>query len=481
MSSVNFELMQSLLQVTPQSKTFESASTKDDSSVSFENVLDDMRKQGVTLTKEDVEAYKATLEESDVDLEELQKVLSSLSKLEEIENNEDGKSLLEVLMEALNLTEETETEEPVDLEQPEIISLAQEQVVETTIKNVDNVESTTEMPKEVSKIETGHVEIEVKSVKPTVTRKTEKASVNSSIISIDTNDETLKSESAFNEQATQILNKHTEVMNTYVAKPVFHEAKFDTNENVIISDDSVLKLDLMYKGMFDEESVAELSTAMNVDKEVKIEEPLLTTENVEVISEDEAADFEKAYMTLNTMRPIAQTLSINSNPEYRTENVNANKLVANEFGWETPIQQVNLTEQITTGFAKQVDLSDEFVIKLKPEGLGEIVVKMVSDSGGNSSVTMITNNQHVKALLESDMVDLRNALLNQHVEIKEVVYDDQSSYFSESNFMDQSNKGHSTKEQSTFSYYQTTSDEQDVIIAPTNTYYYGSSKLHQYA
>ena len=128
-----------------------------------------------------------------------------------------------------------------------------------------------------------------------------------------------------------------------------------------------------------------------------------------------------------------------------------------------------------------MDLSDEFVIKLKPEGLGEIVVKMVSDATGNASVTMITNNQHVKALLESDMVDLRNALLNQHVEVKEVVYDDQSSYFSESNFMDQSNKGHGTKEQSTFSYYQPTNDEQDVIIAPTNTYYYGSSRLHQYA
>ena len=38
-----------------------------------------------------------------------------------------------------------------------------------------------------------------------------------------------------------------------------------------------------------------------------------------------------------------------------------------------------------------------------------------------------------------------------------------------------------TKEQSTFSYYQTTSDEQDVVIAPTNTYYYGSSRVHQYA
>lgn len=479
MSSVNFELMQSLLQVTPQSKTFESASTTSDSSVSFETILSDMNDKGITLTQEEVATYKETLEENNVDLEELHKVLSALTQFENIESSEDteGKSLLDVLLEAFKSTEETTNEE---VEDKAVIELAQAQVVSSmlvepvTSNEKVNTENDT---KEVPVIETEEVKIEVESVKPTVTDITEMASVNSSTISIDTNHETIKSETTFSETLT---NEKQTVKNTYVAKPVYHEVNFDTNENVIISDDSVLKLDLMFKGMFTEEDATELSTTVNVDKEVKIEEPLLTAENVEVISKEETADFEKAYMTLNTIRPITQSLSVNSNPEYRTENVNASKLVANEFGWETPIK-VNLTEQITNGFAKQVDLSDEFVIKLKPEGLGEIVVKMVSDATGNASVTMITNNQHVKALLESDMVDLRNALLNQHVEVKEVVYDDQSSYFSESNFMDQSNKGHGTKEQSTFSYYQPTNDEQDVIIAPTNTYYYGSSRLHQYA
>ena len=465
MSSVNFELMQSLLQVTPQSKTFESASTTSNSSVSFENILKDMNDKGITLSKEEVAIYKETLEENNVDLEELRKVLSSLSQFETIENNEDtDKSMLDVLLESLEATEE-ET----------ITELVQEQVassffVEPVILN-DKEENTEDMPA----IETEEVQIEVGNVKPTVAATTEMASVISSTNSIDTKHETIKEETKVNKTFNEKLNEELTisqqpVKNAYVAKPVYHEVNFDTNENVIISDNSVLKLDLMYKGMFED---SELNATVDVNREI-------TAENVEVLSNEEVADFEKAYMTLNTIRPMTQSLSVDTNPEYRTEDVNANKLVANEFQWETP-SQVNITEQIATGFAKQVDLSNEFVIKLKPEGLGEIVVKMVNDSAGNASVTMITNNQHVKALLESDMVDLRNALLNQHVEVKEVVYDDQSSYFSESNFMDQSNKGHGTKEQSTFSYYQTTSDEQDVIIAPTNTYYYGSSRVHQYA
>ena len=474
MSSVNFELMQSLLQVTPQSKTFESASTTSDSSVSFESVLSDMNEKGITLSKEEVAIYKEALEENNVDLEELRKALSSLKQLEEVESNEDTeeKSLLDVLLESLEVTEEM----PVDLNEEATMELVQEQVASTLLAETVITNDTEEHSKE-----TEEVKIEVESVKPTVAATTEMASVNSSTNSIDTKHETLKSENkvneTFNTKLDTTLTETVTSKNSYVAKPVYHEVNFDTNENVIISDNSVLKLDLMYKGMFEDSA---LNETVNLDREITIEEPLLTAENVEVLSETEVADFEKAYMTLNTIRPMTQSLSVDTKPEYRTENVNANKLVANEFQWETPIK-VNLTEQITTGFAKQVDLSDEFVIKLKPEGLGEIVVKMVSDSAGNASVTMITNNQHVKALLESDMVDLRNALLNQHVEVKEVVYDDQSSYFSESNFMDQSNKGHGTKEQSTFSYYQTTSDEQDVVIAPTNTYYYGSSRLHQYA
>ena len=72
-------------------------------------------------------------------------------------------------------------------------------------------------------------------------------------------------------------------------------------------------------------------------------------------------------------------------------------------------------------------------------------------------------------------------ILNQNIEIKEVVYDDQSSYFSESNFMNQSNTGHSTKEHHATYYYQKTTDEQDMATAPTNAYYYGSSRVHEYA
>ena len=352
MSSVNFELMQSLLQVTPQSKTFESASTTSDSSVSFKNILEDMNEKGITLSKEEAAICKEALEENNVDLEELHKALSSLKQLENVESNEDTeeKSLLDVLLESLEVTEEM----PVDLNEEATMELVQEQVATTLLAETVVLTDTEDHTKE-----TEEVKIEVESVKPTVAATTEMASVNSSTNSIDTKHETLKSENKVNETFNTTLNETLATKNAYVAKPVYHEVNFDTNENVIISDNSVLKLDLMYKGMFED---SELNATVNLDREITIEEPLLTAENVEVVSNDEVADFEKAYMTLNTIRPMTQSLSVDTNPEYRTEDVNANKLVANEFQWETPTQ-VHLLSKTCCDLLSNINLTRCFPLE----------------------------------------------------------------------------------------------------------------------
>lgn len=464
MNSVNLELMQSLLQVTQQSKAFGNANTTTDSEVSFATILNDMNEKGFTLSQEEANVYQSVLEENNVDLDELHKILAALVNLDQVESNEvtEGNDMLTMLLEAFE-SEQTETEE-VKVE--ETTTQNAEYIAESVV--VTETGSVTESVTEDSDIhENEEQDEEIPAENVPVSEMMGMAAVNSSI-SIETEHEVVENDFNGNEEF-HISEKKSDVL-TYVAKPDYHEPQFDTDSDVIISDDNVLKLDLMFKDMFKEEAVVEES-----------EVPILTKQNAEIISEEESvSDFEKAYMTLNTMRPVTQALPVDIEPTRQAENVNADKLVANEFHLDTP-ETISISQQIQNGFAKQVDLSKEFAIKLKPEGLGEIVVKMVSESDGTSSVSMITNNQQVKALLESDMADLRSALLNQNIEIKEVVYDDQSSYFSESNFMNQSNTGHSTKEHHATYYYQKTTDEQDMATAPTNAYYYGSSRVHEYA
>lgn len=461
MNSVNFELMQSLLQVTQQSKAFGNANTTTDSEVSFETILNDMNEKGFTLSQEEVNAYQTVLEENNVDLEELHKILSALVSLDQVESNEETEenNMLSMLLEAFE-SEKPETEE-ISVEEVKVDEETTQNAAAYIAESVVITETESTVNEEVSEDQ----DEEIPNEEIPVSEMIGMEAVNSSISSIETEHEVVEN----GNEEFHISDKKTDIL-TYVAKPAYHEPHFDTDNGVIISDDSVLKLDLMFKDMFKEEVVVEES-----------EVPILTKQNAEVISEeDSVTDFEKAYMTLNTMRPVTQALPVDIEPTRQAENVNADKLVANEFHLDTP-ETISISQQIQNGFAKQVDLSKEFAIKLKPEGLGEIVVRMVSESDGTSSVSMITNNQQVKALLESDMADLRSALLNQNIEIKEVVYDDQSSYFSESNFMNQSNTGHSTKEHHATYYYQKTTDEQDMATAPTNAYYYGSSRVHEYA
>lgn len=494
MNSVNFELMQSLLQVTLQSKTVETANTKSDSSASFETILNDMNEKGIKLTEEEIKNYEVALEENDVDLEELHQLLASLNvNLEDESVETETNELLALLMEALNSEQnvvEPEITEEVVLDTNVVtLNVEEEQeltveFVETTNKEInlseveikvdENNESTEVEAKEESNDETDEVKVEIKA-EATTENVEAQVIVAAPVISEETvnrtTKETVESTKEVTNEIKVELHNVTDTFN-YVAKPEYHEPHFDTNQNVIVSDNDVLKLDLMFKDMFKEE-------APHVEQPViNHENTLVTEENVEVISHEEASDFEKAYLALNNMRPLTQTVPVDVNKQVIVNNAEAE---TNEFGF-TMSEAIDIANQVGEGFAKQVDLSEEFIIKLKPEGLGEIVVRMVSDTEGHSAVSMITNNEHVKAILESDMASLKSALVNQNVEIKEVVYDDQSSYFSDSNFTNQSqtNQNNHSKENNIYSSYYQNTDENDEMVAPIN-YYYGDSRLHQYA
>lgn len=67
----------------------------------------------------------------------------------------------------------------------------------------------------------------------------------------------------------------------------------------------------------------------------------------------------------------------------------------------------------------------EFTIKLKPEGLGEIIVHMAS-AGGRTSVSIGVSNPETEKLVNSQMMSLKEMLQPLHAEVEEVYHNSQS-------------------------------------------------------
>ena len=81
----------------------------------------------------------------------------------------------------------------------------------------------------------------------------------------------------------------------------------------------------------------------------------------------------------------------------------------------------NLLGQVTTDIAKNLgDGKSEFVIKLQPEGLGEITVKMMAE-GGKTTLSILTSSAQTERLLNNEIANLREALRPLGAEVKEVI------------------------------------------------------------
>ncbi|WP_455438085.1 flagellar hook-length control protein FliK [Hungatella hathewayi] len=84
-----------------------------------------------------------------------------------------------------------------------------------------------------------------------------------------------------------------------------------------------------------------------------------------------------------------------------------------------------VAEQLKAGVEQGMkrELS-EFTIKLKPEGLGEIVVHMAS-AGGRTSVSIGVANPETEKLINSQMMSLKEMLEPLHAEVEEVYHNSQ--------------------------------------------------------
>ena len=76
-------------------------------------------------------------------------------------------------------------------------------------------------------------------------------------------------------------------------------------------------------------------------------------------------------------------------------------------------------EQVAKGVAENLLRGrSEFTVKLKPEGLGEILVKLVSDDAGRTILSMVASSQRTADLLNKDLASLQTQLNSQGVEIE---------------------------------------------------------------
>lgn len=124
--------------------------------------------------------------------------------------------------------------------------------------------------------------------------------------------------------------------------------------------------------------------------------------------------------------------------------------------------------------------NDEFVMKLRPEGLGEITVKMVMQEGGKIVVNIQTQSQEAKAILSQEMNQLKSSLLAYNTEVGEI-----TSYVSNEGFYQQSAYQHGSQQQPQFhrsakvgyNYFQ----QEEVLLEPQQEAAMRTGKLLTYA
>lgn len=84
-----------------------------------------------------------------------------------------------------------------------------------------------------------------------------------------------------------------------------------------------------------------------------------------------------------------------------------------------------LTNQVKTGIEEGLSKQlNQFTIRLKPEGLGEILVHMTS-SGGKVALSIGVSNMDTQKLLSSEMMHLRESLQPLNAEVQEIYHNSQ--------------------------------------------------------
>lgn len=91
------------------------------------------------------------------------------------------------------------------------------------------------------------------------------------------------------------------------------------------------------------------------------------------------------------------------------------------------IDPMELINQVRTGILSGVDQGEnEFVLKLRPEGLGELTIHLL-ENGGKMTLSIVASNAQTQKLLTSELANLQAVMKPLHVEVQPVTTSEQAS------------------------------------------------------
>lgn len=139
----------------------------------------------------------------------------------------------------------------------------------------------------------------------------------------------------------------------------------------------------------------------SADKIRSTEQKTDTAETADTVKEDS----DKNIFNLESLNKYAEPVDISF------ERAEA-ELKMNRAEYELPEKQLlkGVSENLEQG-------KSEFTVKLKPEGLGEILVKLVSGDEGKMLLTMVASSAKTAELLNHDLSSLQSSLSQHNVEI----------------------------------------------------------------
>lgn len=110
------------------------------------------------------------------------------------------------------------------------------------------------------------------------------------------------------------------------------------------------------------------------------------------------------------------------NVEALQQDVDAGRFAPVRTEEELPLPEAkDVAEQVRTGILQNIGKGkNEFVVKLKPEGLGEITVHM-AETGGKLALNIIASSQQTARLINAEIAGLRDSLRPYNADVHEVV------------------------------------------------------------
>jgi hypothetical protein len=151
------------------------------------------------------------------------------------------------------------------------------------------------------------------------------------------------------------------------------------------------------------------------------------TDNADSLSTEKT--FSDAIAKVREMLSTAKTDVEGGNKETIDVDKLQNEVIQNKVSnpFEMSFKNVSKTsdpkllDQITTGIKQNLTLGKtEFTVKLKPEALGEITIKIVEEAG-KSTLSITTASLQTAKLINSDLVALKEAVAPMNVHVNEAV------------------------------------------------------------